>query len=199
MKGFNYKKATQALNYLAGFSTGNFNKLKAIKLIWLADRLHLRRFGRTITGDLYVAMEHGPVPSSTRNLLQNNKFALDEDALGYKCGFIKETDSHHYTSVNPTDLKVFSKSDRDVLDEVLRLYGGKSKFELRDFSHDFPEWKKFESSLKGGFGRSFPMDLEDFFINVDDGTGTFVNDEEYLQASKEIYEENKLIQSLLHP
>jgi len=198
MRGFNYKKATQALNYFASSASGNFNKLKAIKLLWLADRLHIRRFGRTITGDAYVAMEHGPVPSCTRDLLQNSSFKLSGEELAYKTDFIEETDRHHYKSVNPPNLQVFSKSDLNAIEEVLRLYGGRSKFELRDFSHEFPEWKKFESHLNGGFGRSFPIDLEDFFINVDDGTGTFVDDADYLQASKEIFEENKILQSLLN-
>ena len=58
-----YKKATQALNFFALKKDGKINKMKAIKLIYLADRLHLRKYGRPIVGDIYWAMKLGPVGS----------------------------------------------------------------------------------------------------------------------------------------
>ena len=36
---------------------------RIFKILWFADLAHLKRFGRTITGDTYVAMDEGPVPS----------------------------------------------------------------------------------------------------------------------------------------
>src|SRR5680860_294981 len=53
-----YEKATQALNFMATKDGGRISKLKAIKLIFLADRYHLRKYGRPVVGDQYFAMEH---------------------------------------------------------------------------------------------------------------------------------------------
>ena len=36
---------------------------KLFKVLWFADLEHLKKYGRTVTGDTYVAMEFGPVPS----------------------------------------------------------------------------------------------------------------------------------------
>ena len=63
-----YKKATQALNFLAKKKGGKINRMKALKLIYFADRLHLRTYGRPIIGDDYWAMQFGPVPSCTNNI-----------------------------------------------------------------------------------------------------------------------------------
>ena len=62
------KKGTQALNYFARKKNGKINKMKAIKLIYLADRYHLRKYGRPVVGDDYWAMKYGPVASSTLNI-----------------------------------------------------------------------------------------------------------------------------------
>ena len=36
---------------------------KLFKILYFAEQQHLAEFGRTITGDSYVAMQNGPVPS----------------------------------------------------------------------------------------------------------------------------------------
>jgi uncharacterized phage-associated protein len=192
MRNFKYKKATQALNYLANKNGGKFNKMKAIKLIWLADRLHLRRYGRTITGDTYFAMPNGPVASSTRDILES-KYETD-----YVREFLQQDqDRNEFISVNQPYLKVFSKTDLQAIDDVFEKYGNKGKYILRDMSHDFPEWKKFEAIFEADEAKRLPIDLNDFFINFHDESGLFMGDQELIQASKEMYEEYKKQQSLL--
>ena len=57
------KKIIQALAYIAYQQADHkINSMKAYKLLWLADRYHLRQFGRTITGDTFFALPHGVVP-----------------------------------------------------------------------------------------------------------------------------------------
>lgn len=58
---FAYRKAAQALNYFAIQNGGEIEKLQALKLIYFADRYHLRKYGRPITNDQYWAMNFGPV------------------------------------------------------------------------------------------------------------------------------------------
>ena len=62
-------KAIAAIEVLALRNVPELSKYKIAKLIFLADKLHLVQYGRTITGDKYCAMEHGPVPSSVYALL----------------------------------------------------------------------------------------------------------------------------------
>lgn len=95
MLGFNYKKAVQALNFYADAEGGKINKMKALKLIWLSDRLHLRKFGRPILNDTYLAMPYGPVASGTKDLAEGTSFLADEEQQ-YKDNFIKGISHYIY-------------------------------------------------------------------------------------------------------
>ncbi len=60
-------KIVQALDYIvSAVPGGGCSKLILLKFIFLADRYHLRKFGRTITGDSYRAMTYGPVAQHVR-------------------------------------------------------------------------------------------------------------------------------------
>ena len=54
------------------------------KLLFFADRYHLRMYGSTITRDKYVAMEMGPVPSMTKTLVNTPR----EGATLYRLSLI---------------------------------------------------------------------------------------------------------------
>lgn len=186
MHGFNYKKTVQALNYLASISGGSLNKMKAIKLLWLSDRLHLRKYARTITGDTYFALKLGPVPSNTRDILENSSF-LSEDELKYSSQFISITDKYKYASNGDPYLKVFSETDIEILNEVFSVYGQLSHFQLSELSHEFPEWKKWEASLKRSNSR-YLMNFSDFFQDTPNKKELFIEEHEDLQLIKSLFE-----------
>ena len=189
-RGFNYKKSVQALNYLAQQFGGSLNKMKALKLIWLADRLHVRRYGRSITGDVYFAMPFGPVPSTTRDLV-NSYQSLNEIEAQYGSQYIANIeDKYTFISLNEPNLKVFSKTDIEVIDEIVKKFGQLKEFELSDFSHIFPEWTRYESELKANNSSRFEIDYHDFFVNVKDETNTFIDSKENLEITKGLMFDN---------
>lgn len=186
MKGFNYKKAVQALNFFAFISGGTLNKMKAIKLIWLSDRYHLRHYGRTITGDVYFALPYGPVPSTTRDILENN-IGLSDDEQNYSKEYIKIIDKFQFESIKDYNPNIFSKTDLDSLNKILEKYNPFDHFQLSELSHSFPEWKKYEPAFKTGVTSRFEMSLDDFFINHDDGSGLFIDSDDFLRIAQDIY------------
>lgn len=196
MRGFNFKKAVQALNYLACKNGGTLNKMKAIKMIWLADRLHLRKYGRSITCDEYYAVPYGPIPSATRDILECNP-VVGDFASGYAMDFIKRNKKYTFESIKEPDLKVFSETDIDTIQTIIDKFNDRDEFELSDYSHLFPEWKKYESALKEGVSSRFPITQLDFFINLEEQSGLFNDPEDSLEDSKIIYEETSDILSLL--
>lgn len=188
MRGFNYKKAIQALNYLAIRSGGRLNKMKAIKLIWLSDRYNIRKSGRTITGDVYFALKFGPVASCTRDILENN--SLSDNELEYKRQFIEVIDQYNYVSIGEFNPKVFSQKELEVIQLMYDTYGHLTQFEISELSHIFPEWKKYEAALKSTFGSSrFEIDTKMFFENSNDGFHLFSNSEEEIQDMLEYHNE----------
>lgn len=196
MRGFNYKKAVQALNLLANRNGGTLNKMKAIKLIWLADRLHLRKFGRSITGDEYYALPNGPVPSGTRDVLESSDF-LDDTASDYASEYISAVDKYNFKTLSKPNLNVFSDTDVQSLESVFSKFGHLDHFALSDLSHLFPEWKKHESALTKRLSSRFQINQSDFFININEASGLFNDSEETLLISRQIFDETSTLLSVL--
>lgn len=117
--------------------------MKAYKLLWLADRYHLRQTGRTITGDVFYALPHGVVPSDARNVVEQQPTRVQNDA-SYVSRYIQRIGQYAYRAVAEPDLMVFSESDQDALDKILACYGQKDQYELEELSHTFPEWLSYK-------------------------------------------------------
>src|SRR5947209_4648782 len=101
---FSHRKATQTLNFFARQAGGSLNKMKALKLVYFADRYHLRRFGRPVVGDEYLAMTYGPVPSGTKDLAEMSEF-LGEEEAGYGRAFLQPLDRFTFRSEQPVEEK----------------------------------------------------------------------------------------------
>lgn len=185
-----YKKATQALNLLARKKDGKINKMKAIKLIFLADRLHLRKYGRPIVGDMYWAMKLGPVGSLTKNVAELS--SISEEALTYAKKYIKPIDEKKQilASLKQEDLSVFSKTDLECIESVYSKFSDKDQFELAEITHEFPEWIKHKKELDGGKKR-VRMDYDDFFVDTPKGNDLFSQNKSDLEMAKESFSEQK--------
>ena len=187
-----YKKATQALNLLARKKDGKINKMKAIKLIFLADRLHLRKYGRPIVGDIYWAMKLGPVGSLTKNIAELS--IVSEDVLSYAKKFIKPVDKRKQTfvSLGKEDLSVFSKTDLECIDAVYDKFSDKDQFELAEITHNYSEWAKHKKELDGGKKR-VRMNYDDFFADTQKKDDLFFRNKSDLNVAKESFAELKEI------
>ena len=138
-------KIVELLLYLAYVRPGA-DKYQAVKFFYLADREHLRRFGRPITFEDYYALWYGPVASNTLDFLNENHLALrsagiralpfrtERGTIRTKSGrdtdtvFIREPD-------RKVNFDLFSKSDLQVFDEVISKYGNASFDELYEETH----------------------------------------------------------------
>lgn len=163
---FDHKKATQILNYFAAQAGGKINKMKALKLVFLADRYHLRKYGRLITNDFYVAMKLGPVPSAVIDIAESDTF-LDEAYKDYASKYIKPLDSgRQVESVDNVDTSFFSESDIEALEFSWNNFGQYKKWSLSDFTHYYPEWKRHEQAIRAG-SKCENIQLEDFLDDPD--------------------------------
>lgn len=161
---FNYKKATQALDYFAEKSGGTINRLKALKLVYLADRYHLRKYGRLITNDTYFAMDNGPVASGAKDLAEESDFTSRE-AQNYASSYIESSTRYDYSSKKPTSKGELSDSDLEALDYAWDRFGHLDEWGIVDLTHKYPDWYKHKLSLKS-LDR-VQMDLDDFFDDSD--------------------------------
>lgn len=179
----NNSKILQTLNYLAFLQGGEkkISQMKAYKLIWLADRYHLRQYGRTITYDQYYALPHGIVPSNAKKIIDGKIYVSEcRNYLNTKIRYC-------FKSIKDPIINLFSETDIEVLKLIHSKYGSFSPQKLSDLSHKFPEWLKFKDKLTSTNSKhSYPIALVDFFLNYDDGQGLFNDDDDFLSISKEI-------------
>lgn len=157
---FDHKKATQALNFFASKEGGRINKIKALKLVYFADRYHLRKYGRLVTNDAYFAMNYGPVPSGTKDIAEGSDF-LGEAEREYAAEYIdSSTGRFDVSSVEPVDDDVFSESDVEALEFAWNTFGDLEPFDLAELTHKYPEWSRHRSAL--GISSRIQMSLLDF-------------------------------------
>lgn len=192
IKDFDYKKAVQAINFFANENKCRVDKLATLKLIWLADRHHLRKFGRPILNDTYYAMKLGPVASSLKDILGFSILGDTEEKYLKNYLELDKKNVNKIYSIKGVDLDVFSDSDIESLKIVYDKYGKLSGSQLVELSHKFPEWKKFETALKNGSSTRESMSYVDFFDNTDQKikNNIFTESEKELKHSKKIFEEN---------
>jgi uncharacterized phage-associated protein len=118
-----------------------------LKTIFLADRAHMNKYGRPITFDNYVAMEHGPVPSLTYDLLKpETRFDeyFDEER---PWNTIPDGNINQFVKAKREFNKnVLSKSDIHTLDSALDIITSLSFAQIKRLTHGDPAyieaWKR---------------------------------------------------------
>ena len=138
MMRFNERKATQVAGYLLERRGGQMSYLKLIKLMYLADREALARWGRPITTDRYFSMDRGPVLSHVLDLVNDGDAPGEEVVWG---AAVSAPENYKVRlKADPGDDEL-SEAEVSVLEEVFRQYGHLSRWELVELAHKLPEWK----------------------------------------------------------
>ena len=133
----NYEKCIQGMQFLASKKPG-ITQYYVGKVFFFADREHLLDWGRPISGDRYVAMEHGPVPSGIYNLVKHDSGMPDEllDLMRDRILFESEHNKIHlFANDEKLDFSALSGSDMEYLADSLTTYGNMSFGKLREISH----------------------------------------------------------------
>lgn len=163
----NYEKITQSLNFfIRKNSNSRINKLKAIKLLWAADRYHMRKYGRMVSLDRYCAMQFGPVGSAAEDIADLDDFYLGSDIIDLARQYIGvDQKNHTITSHKEVDFGDFSKTDLEALEFAWQVFGSFDGFTIAKISHDYPEWAKFKGEIEAGLSKKEDINPADFFEN----------------------------------
>jgi uncharacterized phage-associated protein len=204
---FNIEKIIQVLAYIQ--KTANISdKLALIKLLFFADRLHLRRYFSFISQDIYYALRNGPAASNTLNVV--NKY---EDYLDITnpviSNFLKKIElvDNVNRKIDETNVDLISNNEIKTIDFICEKFGSFTSDILVELTHDYPEWKRYENLfLKEELAFSAIIKIEDFFTNPDVGTSPALQkyfngvdplyeDIEYLNEAKSFYLTNLAIKN----
>ena len=132
---FDRIKALNALLYVANrIQRKDFHKI--FKIIYFADRQHLADWGKPITGDTYIAMEAGPVPSRMYDMMKivrGDSYHPDMEGLGK---FFQVENWMYVRPLADADLNKLSRNEQEALDDSIRKYAQLSYDEIKEKSHD---------------------------------------------------------------
>jgi hypothetical protein len=141
---FNEAKATQAAAYFLQLRGGRMHYIKLVKLLYLADRESLVRWGTFLTTDRHASMDNGPVVSRILNLITEDRPKpvwaeyISAPMGEYEVELLKPA---------PTDL--LSRAEENLMREIFQQYGYRNRWDLIDnVMHKLPEWRDPEGSSR---------------------------------------------------
>jgi hypothetical protein len=136
---FNEKKATQAAVRLLERSGGSTPMMTLVRMLYLADREAILRWGRPITGDRFVFLRRGPVLIQVLDLLTEG--GEPQAAPSPWAARIRHRDGAVAFDGAGDDPQL-SDEEREVLDEVARQHGDKAPGDLAGLTRLLPEWRE---------------------------------------------------------
>jgi uncharacterized phage-associated protein len=203
---FNIEKIIQVLAYIQKRIDCR-DKLKLIKLLFFADRYHLRKYVSFISFDIYYALQNGPAASKTLNVINHynelGSYSDDDLKLLKKIKIINNNDR----MIKESNTDYMSKVEMDVIEHICDIFGKFDLSTLIEITHDYPEWKRYKNLFSNGACSSGELIIiDDFFENPDikaspallkyfDGKDPLYVERNTLLDVKEFYMENELIKN----
>ena len=142
---FDIRKAIAAVAFLAQREGGELDMFLSLKMLYLADKEALIRWGKTITGDAFVSMPKGPVLSKTYNLFKG------EDWSAYQAEWdsvFSERVNNSIRVLKEVDIDLLSEREMEVLENARRRIHEVAPWQVADWLHQTcPEWSDPHGSL----------------------------------------------------
>lgn len=146
---FNFDKAMQALALMLRQPGKDRHKyLKVLKLLYIAEKEALLETGRPLTGDRLSAMPHGPVLSHICDLMRG-----EDIRPGWADHF--RTTGYQIEALKDPGTDLLSKYEVEKIVDVARRHAERTRWEVRDLTHEFPEWGRNDP---GQSSREIPLE-----------------------------------------
>lgn len=131
--------AIHAILYILQQMGGTCDIHKCHKILYFADNEHLSKFGRSITGDAYVRMDFGPVPTCIYDLFKavrgDSYFASQVDDV--RRDYFHFVNNKDVTATAQPDMTYLSGSDVEMLDKYIALLKSRDFNDVSEVSHGY--------------------------------------------------------------
>ncbi|WP_315747872.1 MULTISPECIES: Panacea domain-containing protein [unclassified Bradyrhizobium] len=142
--GFRSRKAAQLCALFAVKEGGTIEKLKLIKLVYLAERQCLADWHRPILFDELFSLPHGPICSSTLNGINGR---IHEDIWD---DFVARSGNQIVAmkKFERDSLDEISDAEIDIINNVWQRFGHMTASQLRNYTHDnCPEYTETDGRI----------------------------------------------------
>jgi len=118
-----------------------------MKLFYFLDFMHLKKYGTPVTYDTYVKLEHGPIPSFIKNLVDTATDDIDSSMLADTIHIERPEGTDMYRVLpnrrfTEADRGYFSENELEILEQVCKRFGNKNTKYIEDASHAESSWKQ---------------------------------------------------------
>lgn len=122
-------------------------KVKLMKLFYFLDFIHLKTYGSPVTYDKYINLEHGPIPSYIKNLVDTATDDIDCSFLADTICFERPEGTDMYRILpkrkfTEKDKSYLSKTEMETLEKVCARFGDKNTKYIEEISHKEAPWKE---------------------------------------------------------
>ena len=126
---FNEEKTLNVILYIAEkLKRRDFHKI--FKILYFSDREFLNQYGVTITGDTYIAMDAGPVPTKTYDMfkiVRGDSYIQDTKNLGR---YFAVSNWMFILPLQKANLDNIASAEKDIIDAMISRYGDMSYDEI---------------------------------------------------------------------
>lgn len=130
----NLDKVVEVVNVFS-LQVQNLYKVKLMKYLWYADFLSYKRAGKSITGLAYKALPMGAVPEAHETIISLDNIYFEEI-------LINGNTAYKFEYVPGVDTKNLGTDELDVIDEVIKKFGGMNTEDIIDTMHQEVAYKE---------------------------------------------------------
>lgn len=118
-----------------------------MKLFYFLDFMHVKKYGAPVTYDTYINLEHGPIPSAIKNLVDSASDDVESASLADTVSFETPFGTNMQRVIpirgfTEKDEKYFSTTELEILKQVCVRFGEKNTKYTEDASHNEAPWKE---------------------------------------------------------
>lgn len=142
IQGFQPLKAAEVVSIFVALSGATIEKLKLVKLIYLAEREHLRNYEEPITWDEFFSLPHGPVASGSLNCIDG---IIYSDLMSHYFVSQGRRNIHAKRNFSADDCVALNECEIETVRAVWNAHGKKTASQLRNYTHqECPEYFELE-------------------------------------------------------
>jgi uncharacterized phage-associated protein len=121
-----------------------------MKLFYFLDFIHVKNYGSPVTNDCYINLEHGPIPTTIKNLVDSVDNDIDNAVLSdvIKINKIDGENMHRVEGLrnfSERDAGYLSDNQIKILKKICIRFGDSNMREIEKAAHEETPWR--ETSL----------------------------------------------------
>ena len=133
-KNIDIPKLEAVINYIAN-KNKKLYKVKLMKLLWYIDMLYYKKYGKSLTGLVYIHQKLGALPVGFEELMKLKSIDVKEEVKD-------ESTIYHILPNNDYKVEKLSKQEKDVIDTIINKFKDFNTNQIVEYMHNEKVYKE---------------------------------------------------------